>query len=114
MSIHVTVRDIEDEEQQILADALQRYQDYKESVDALVRRLAQGDTSEFKELMPQLRELRKATDFLLDERAKLNERRRKDAGNRCTIEIDFDEARATIGGRLDSLRKARCPKGLLK
>jgi predicted nucleic acid-binding Zn-ribbon protein len=75
------------------------------ALDELVRRIEQGDIVANREAQETATDLRKAMQTFFDERKKVEEQFRRDPGVVHAVALDFDRARAEIGGRLARLRK---------
>ena len=72
----------------------------------LIEDLKAGKVERAKELKGVLRDLRQASQTAFDERAKVAQRLKAEAGILNDYALDLDGARAEIRGRLDRLRNA--------
>jgi hypothetical protein len=87
--------------------ALAHYDDVLQAIDIVKLYLKERTDIAPSEIQKTAAEFRRATQTLFDERKKLEDQKRKDAGIVLDFGFDFDVARAEIGGRLDRLRAAR-------
>jgi len=88
---------------------------YKDALNALeIVKLYLKERSELSpsEINRTASDFRKATQTLFDERKRLEELRRKEAGIAHDFGLDFAAARDEIGRRLDRLRAARGSEGV--
>lgn len=82
------------------------FHSYASDLERLRRRIAKGDTTELKETARMVRDLRAATQLVLEERSKLDKLRKDIAGDVGAGCLDLDAARTEIGRRLACLRRA--------
>ena len=88
----------------LLAAAEAHYEDALEAVRALTARLAEGAEPPAAEISRIAQDYRRATQTLFDERKRLDDQRRREAGVVHDYALDLDAARAEIGRKLDLLR----------
>jgi len=87
-----------------IADGL--FRSYAAELNRLREKIEAGETGELRESARLVRELRAATQMVLEERSKVD-KLRKDAGGRAGAgALDLDAARDEIGRRLACLRRA--------
>lgn len=96
----------------MLEVAKAHYEDALEAMQIVKLYLKEGTDLPAVEIARAAADFRKATQTLFDERKRLEEQRRKEAGVVLDFGLDFDMARDEIGGRLDRLRAARGPDGV--
>ncbi|WBU57528.1 permease [Paracoccus sediminicola] len=77
-----------------------------EDLTRLQQRLRDGETGEVKDAVKLARELRSATQLMLEERNKVEKLRKEAAGAVGDGVFDLDAARDEIGRRLACLRRA--------
>ena len=95
----------------MLEIANQHYEDALEALEIVKLYLKEGTAISGAEISRTASDLRKATQTLFDERKRLDDQRRKEAGLAGEFGLDFDAARDEIGRRLDHLRAAREAEG---
>ncbi|WP_085890348.1 hypothetical protein [Roseovarius litorisediminis] len=83
--------------------------DMKEDLEAIYDKIRAGDLSELKEANKATAEIRQWLKIAIEAEAQLEKRRKHEKGIVHDFALDFDDARAQIGCRLDRLRRARCP-----
>lgn len=96
----------------LLAEAEAHYEDALEAVRALKARLAEGAEPPSAEISRIAQDYRRATQTLFDERKRLDDQRKREAGVVHDYALDLDAARAEIGRKLDRLRAARGSAGV--
>lgn len=96
----------------LLEVANAHYEDALEAMQIVKLYLKEGSDLAPTEIARAAADLRKATQTLFDERKRLEDQRRKEAGVVHDFGLDFDAARDEIGGRLDRLRAARGADGV--
>ncbi|MFD1882375.1 permease [Paracoccus pacificus] len=79
---------------------------YAEDLERLRLRIQAGETDELKESRQLVRDLRAATQLVLEERNKVDKLRKNVAGEIGAGALDLDAARDEIGRRLACLRRA--------
>ena len=112
MTLITTTRD-EGSAGNTLDVALAHYDDVLQAIDIVKLYLKERTDIAPSEIQKTATEFRRATQTLFDERKKLEDQKRKDAGIVLDFGFDFDVARAEIGGRLDRLqcdRPGRLPR----
>ncbi|WP_287883443.1 MULTISPECIES: permease [Paracoccus] len=87
-----------------IADGL--FRSYAAELNRLRERIEAGETGELKESGKLVRELRAATQMVLEERSKVDKLRKDAAGRVGAGALDLDAARDEIGRRLACLRRA--------
>ncbi|WP_294923932.1 permease [uncultured Paracoccus sp.] len=87
-----------------IADEL--FQSFATDLTRLRRRIQAGDTDDLKESARLVRDLRAATQLVLEERNRVDKLRKDVAGNVGAGRLDLDAARDEIGRRLACLRRA--------
>jgi hypothetical protein len=97
---------------ELLKVANDHYEDALEALQIVKLYLKEGTDLSPAEIARAAADLRKATQTLFDERKRLEDQRRKEAGVVHDFGLDLDAARDEIGGRLDRLRAARGAEGL--
>lgn len=96
----------------LLEVASAHYEDALEALEIVKLYLKEGSDLSSAEIARAAADLRKATQTLFDERKRLEDQRRKEAGVVHDFGLDFDAARNEIGRRLDRLRAARGAEGV--
>lgn len=96
----------------LLAEAEAHYEDALEAVRALKARLAEGAEPPAAEISRIAQDYRRATQTLFDERKRLDDQRKREAGVVHDYALDLDAARVEIGRKLDRLRAARGAAGV--
>jgi hypothetical protein len=97
---------------ELLKVANDHYEDALEALQIVKLYLKEGTDLSPAEIARAAADLRKATQTLFDERKRLEDQRRKEAGVVHDFGLDLDAARDEIGGRLDRLRAARGAEGV--
>jgi hypothetical protein len=97
---------------ELLKVANEHYEDALEALQIVKLYLKEGTELSSAEIARTAADFRKATQTLFDERKRLEDQRRKEAGVVHDFGLDFDAARDEIGGRLDRLRAARGAEGV--
>jgi hypothetical protein len=97
---------------ELLKVANTHFEDALEAMQIVKLYLKEGTDLSSAEIARAAADFRKATQTLFDERKRLEEQRRKEAGVVHDFGLDFDVARDEIGGRLDRLRAARSAGGV--
>jgi hypothetical protein len=97
---------------ELLKVANTHFEDALEAMQIVKLYLKEGTDLSPAEIARAAADFRKATQTLFDERKRLEEQRRKEAGVVHDFGLDFDVARDEIGGRLDRLRAARSAEGV--
>ncbi len=87
-----------------IADEL--FQSYAADLTRLRRQIQAGETEELRESAKLVRDLRAATQLVLEERNRVDKLRKDIAGNVGAGVLDLDAARDEIGRRLACLRRA--------
>lgn len=87
-----------------IADEL--FQSFALDLTRLRRRIQAGETEDIKESAKLVRDLRAATQLVLEERNRVDKLRKDAAGNVGAGALDLDAARDEIGRRLARLRRA--------
>lgn len=90
----------------LLAEAEAHYEDALEAVRALKRRLSEGAEPSAAEISRIATDYRRATQTLFDERKRLDDQRKREAGVVHDYALDLDAARDEVGRELDRLRAA--------
>ncbi len=96
----------------LLEVANEHYEDALEAMQIVKLYLKEGTDLSSAEIARAAADFRKATQTLFDERKRLEDQRRKEAGVVHDFGLDFDMARDEIGRRLDRLRAARSAEGV--
>lgn len=96
----------------MLEVATSHYNDALEALEIVKLYLKEGDTISSAEIQRAAADFRKATQTLFDERKRLEDQRRKEAGVAGDFGLDFDAARDEIGRSLDRIRAARGAEGV--
>lgn len=87
--------------------AEQLFRGCAEDLTRLQDSLRKGEVSEVKNAVRAARELRSATQLMLEERNRVERLRKKIAGDAGSCGFDLEAARNEIGRRLACLRRAR-------
>lgn len=87
-----------------IADEL--FQSFASDLTRLRRRIQAGETDDLKESAKLVRDLRAATQLVLEERNRVDKFRKEAAGHVGGGALDLDAARDEIGRRLARLRRA--------
>ncbi len=82
----------------------------KEDLEALQKSLRAGNTEDLKNSSRTLSDIRQWMRIALEAEMNLEKRKKQEKGIVGGYALDFDAARASIGCRLDRLRRARCPR----
>ncbi len=82
------------------------FREYAEDLTRLRRKISAGETDELKDAVKLVRDLRAATQLMLEERNKVDKLRKDIAGGVGAGELDLEQARNEIGRRLACLRRA--------
>ena len=88
-----------------IADEL--FHSFASDLTRLRRRIQAGEVEELKDSVKLVRDLRAATQLVLEERNRVDKLRKDIAGNVGAGALDLDAARDEIGRRLACLRRAR-------
>lgn len=91
----------------LLLAATEQYADAIETLRILKAQLKGGGQVAPIEISRAAADLRKATQTLFDERKRLEDKRRKEAGIVNDFGLDFAQVRDEVGRSLDRLRAAR-------
>ncbi|MDO5621545.1 MAG: permease [Paracoccus sp. (in: a-proteobacteria)] len=89
-----------------LAVAQELFRETAADLNGVRRALRDGETDQVKDAVKLVRELRVATQLVLEERNKLDKIRKDIAGGVGVGALDLDAARDEIGRRLACLRRA--------
>ncbi|WP_092838215.1 hypothetical protein [Roseovarius lutimaris] len=81
----------------------------REELEDLYLKIRAGDLDELKNATKATGEIRQWLKIAIEAEAQLEKRKKQDRGIVNDYALDFDDARAQIGCRLDRLRRARCP-----
>ncbi|QRZ15304.1 permease [Paracoccus methylovorus] len=87
-----------------IADGL--FRSYAQELNRLRQKIEAGETDELKESARLVRDLRAATQMVLEERSKVDKLRKDAAGRVGAGALDLVAARDEIGRRLACLRRA--------
>jgi hypothetical protein len=96
----------------LLEVANAHYQDALEALEIVKLHLKEGTDLSPAEIAKAAADFRRATQTLFEERKRLEDQRRKEAGVVHDFGLDLDAARDEIGSRLDRLRAARGAEGV--
>ncbi len=88
--------------------------DLGEDLELLRQRIRAGDLDHLKNSNRALSDIRQWLRIALEAEVSLEQRTKRQQGIVHEYAIDFDGARASIGCRLDRLRRVRCPKRISK
>ena len=88
--------------------------DMRVELEALYKRIKDGDVGEIKNATRAATEIRQWLKIALEAEVHLEKRNKKDKGIAYDYAIDFAEARDSVSGRLDRLRRARFGEGVPK
>ena len=83
--------------------------DMREELEARYEKIRSGDLSELKDARAAVAEIRQWLKIAIEAEAQLEKRNKQKHGIVHDYALDFEDARASIGCRLDRLRRARCP-----
>ena len=97
---------------ELLEVANTHFEDALQSMQIVRLYLKEGTDLAPAEIARAAADFRKATQTLFDERKRVEEQRRKEAGVVLDFGLDLDAARDEIGRRLDRLRAARGAEGV--
>lgn len=95
-----------------LVIAQNHFEDALQALEIVKQYLKDGDHLSGTEIKSVAADLRRATQSLLDERKRIDDQLRKEAGIVHAFGIDFGAARDEIGRKLDRLRAARGADGV--
>ncbi len=84
--------------------------DMKADLELLQTKIRANDLDELKNSTRAISDIRQWLKIAIEAEANLNERIKRDKGIVHDYALDFDQARSSIGCRLDRLRRARCPR----
>lgn len=87
----------------------QQLNDMRADLELLQEKIRAGDLEELKNSTRVISDIRQWLKIAIEAEAKLNERNKREKGIVQGYALDFDAARASIGCRLNRLRRARCP-----
>ena len=91
-------------------DSLERQlADMKEELEALYLKIRAGELDELKNATKTTAEIRQWLKIAIEAEATLEKRNKQQKGIVHDYALDFEDARHSIGCRLDRLRRARCP-----
>ncbi len=88
--------------------------DLREDLELLQDRIRAGDFEDLKTSTRAISDIRQWLRIALEAENNLEQRNKRSKGIVHDYAIDFDAARASIGCRLDRLRRSGCPKRVLK
>lgn len=102
--------DARDARERLLRDTLKHLEECARAIDEATARLKAGEFDDLRDVGRDIRELRKATELVLEERQRVT--RWLEAGEAAggTAAIDFDAARRDIGSRLARLGRGGHPE----
>lgn len=83
--------------------------DMRQDLEALYDKIRAGDLDELKNATKATAEIRQWLKIAIEAEATLEKRTKQQKGIVNNYALDLDIARASVGCRLDRLRRARCP-----
>ena len=92
---------------EILKQTEAHYERAIQALGALIVRIESGEMGGKTEVQQTAQDVRKAMQTFFDERKKIEDQLRRDAGVVHSVALDFNAARDEIGRRLDRLRAAK-------
>lgn len=93
---------------------LRQLADLREDLEQLQDRIRAGDFDDLKNSTRAISDIRQWLRIALEMEISLEQRNKRSQGIVHDYALDFDAARASIGCRLDRLRRSGCPKRVLK